>query len=45
MSSLFAKIFLQAEKTFALANKDSIKSNLALLIRLVDLLELNDLVR
>jgi hypothetical protein len=44
MSSLLKKTFCQAEKTFSNANKDSLANNLALLMKLVDGLELKDLV-
>lgn len=44
MSSLgFMKIFQQAEKTFSIRNKDSYKTNLALLKKLVDRLTFNEL--
>lgn len=43
MSLTFAKIFHQAEKTFALLNKDSLRANLTILKKLIDVLEIKHL--
>lgn len=43
MSGIFLKIYQQAEKTFSVINKEHFKTNLQLLKKLVDGLELKDL--
>lgn len=43
MSSVFAKIFQHAEKTFALVNKGEIRANISILKNLIDKLNLKDL--
>ena len=43
MSSVFAKIFQQAEKTFSIRNRESYKANFILLKKLVDTLVFSDL--
>lgn len=43
MSAAFAKVFHQAEKTFSILNKESLKANLLILKKLVDTLKLSDI--
>ena len=43
MSSVFAKVFLQAEKTFSIVNRESLSANLQILKKLIDEVEIKDL--